>query len=104
MHTSKGRNRIFDNPLSKKTSNQISMCYIILCYCEFIFRVVFGELSPGAAVVGGVLAQEIIKAVSHKDAPIRNHFFFNGATDFNGVVEAIGFWTDFVTIFPSFFS
>jgi ubiquitin-like 1-activating enzyme E1 A len=67
------------------------MCYIILCYCEFIFRVVFGELSPGAAVVGGVLAQEIIKAVSHKDAPIRNHFFFNGATDFNGVVEAIGF-------------
>lgn len=52
---------------------------------------VFGELSPAAAVVGGVLAQEIIKAVSHKDAPIRNYFFFNGATDFNGVVEAIGF-------------
>ena len=55
---------------------------------------VLGELSPAAAVVGGVLAQEIIKAVSHKDAPIRNHFFFNGATDFNGVVEAIGFWID----------
>lgn len=54
-------------------------------------RMVFGELSPAAAVVGGVLAQEIIKAVSHKDAPIRNYFFFNGATDFNGVVEAIGF-------------
>ncbi|XP_045028314.1 SUMO-activating enzyme subunit 1 isoform X1 [Daphnia magna] len=56
-----------------------------------IFETVFGELSPAAAVVGGVLAQEIIKAVSHKDAPIRNHFFFNGATDFSGVVEAIGF-------------
>ena len=54
-------------------------------------RFVFGELSPAAAVLGGVLAQEIIKAVSHKDLPIRNHFFFNGATDRAGVVEAIGF-------------
>ena len=53
---------------------------------------VFGELSPAAAVLGGVLAQEIIKAVSHKDVPIRNHFFFNGATDRVGLVEAIGFW------------
>ncbi len=52
----------------------------------------FGELSPAAAVIGGVLAQEIIKAVSHKDVPIRNHFFFNGASDRAGVVEAIGFW------------
>ncbi len=51
----------------------------------------FGELSPAAAVLGGVLAQEIIKAVSHKDVPIRNHFFFNGASDRAGVVEAIGF-------------
>ena len=50
----------------------------------------FGELSPCAAVVGGVLAQEIIKAVSHKDEPIRNYFFFNGSTDRAGCVEAIG--------------
>lgn len=52
---------------------------------------VFGELSPAAAVLGGVLAQEIIKAVSHKDVPIRNYFFFNGASDRVGLVEAIGF-------------
>jgi len=56
-----------------------------------IYSMVFGELSPAAAVLGGVLAQEIIKAVSHKNVPIRNHFFFNGATDRVGLVEAIGF-------------
>ena len=51
----------------------------------------FGEMSPASAVLGGVLAQEIIKAVSHKDLPIRNFFFFNGATDRAGLVESIGF-------------
>jgi len=55
------------------------------------FNVTFGEMSPSAAVLGGVLAQEVIKAVSHKDVPIRNFFFFNGATDCSGLVEAIGF-------------
>ena len=62
-------------------------------------RFVFGELSPAAAVLGGVLAQEIIKAVSHKDVPIRNHFFFNGASDRAGVVEAIGFWIPLIILF-----
>ena len=82
MHTSKSRNRIFDRQRNPLFHGNVTVNF---------FRVVFGELSPAAAVLGGVLAQEIIKAVSHKDAPIRNHFFFNGATDFNGVVEAIGF-------------
>lgn len=66
-----------------------SVCLYVTC-CLSI-RMVFGELSPAAAVVGGVLAQEIIKAVSHKDMPIRNYFFFNGLTDRTGLVEAIGF-------------
>jgi len=50
-----------------------------------------GESSAAAAVLGGVLAQEVIKAVSHKDQPIRNVFLFNGATDRAGLVEALGF-------------
>jgi len=50
---------------------------------------VFGELSPVCAVVGGVLAQEIIKAVSHKDEPINNFFFYNSLSG-NGIVECIG--------------
>lgn len=50
---------------------------------------VFGELSPVCAVVGGVLAQEIIKAVSKKDTPVQNFFLFNGDTC-SGTTENIG--------------
>ncbi|XP_047497045.1 SUMO-activating enzyme subunit 1-like isoform X2 [Penaeus chinensis] len=50
---------------------------------------VYGQLSPVCAIVGGVLAQEIIKAVSQKDPPHNNFFFFN-TQDGAGVVECIG--------------
>ncbi|XP_059162799.1 SUMO-activating enzyme subunit 1-like [Physella acuta] len=46
----------------------------------------FGELSPVCAIVGGVLGQEIIKAVSQKDAPLNNFFFYNGVND-DGMVD-----------------
>ncbi|XP_071079593.1 SUMO-activating enzyme subunit 1-like [Haliotis cracherodii] len=49
----------------------------------------FAELSPVCAVVGGVLGQEIIKAVSQKDQPHNNFFFYNGI-DGNGMVDNIG--------------
>lgn len=49
----------------------------------------FAELSPVCAVVGGVLGQEIIKAVSHKDLPHNNFFFYNGV-DGEGLVDKIG--------------
>lgn len=51
--------------------------------------IVFGQLSPVCAIVGGVLAQEIIKAVSQKDLP-HNNFFFFSTLDGAGVVECIG--------------
>ncbi|XP_037090598.1 SUMO-activating enzyme subunit 1-like [Pollicipes pollicipes] len=47
-----------------------------------------GELSPACAVVGGVLAQEVIKALSQKDKPLNNFFLFNGRNS-EGVVENI---------------
>ncbi|XP_069194852.1 SUMO-activating enzyme subunit 1 [Procambarus clarkii] len=50
---------------------------------------VFGQVSPVCAIVGGVLAQEIIKAVSQKDPPHNNFFFFT-TLDGAGVVECIG--------------
>lgn len=50
---------------------------------------VFGQVSPVCAIVGGVLAQEIIKAVSQKDQPHKNFFFFT-TLDGAGVVECIG--------------
>ncbi|XP_006822130.2 SUMO-activating enzyme subunit 1-like [Saccoglossus kowalevskii] len=48
-----------------------------------------GELGPVCAVVGGIVGQEVIKAVSGKDAPHNNFFFFNG-TESSGIVDQIG--------------
>jgi len=50
----------------------------------------FAELSPVCAIVGGVLAQEVIKAISNKDAPHNNYFFYN-PMESCGVVETIGY-------------
>lgn len=52
------------------------------------FQCCFGELSPVCAIVGGVLAQEIVKAVSRKDQPHKNFFFYNGLQG-SGLVECI---------------
>ncbi|CAG2106614.1 unnamed protein product [Medioppia subpectinata] len=50
---------------------------------------VFGELSPISSIVGGVLGQDVIRAVSAKDSPIRNFFLFDGI-QCNGSIESIG--------------
>ncbi|XP_037124399.1 SUMO-activating enzyme subunit 1 [Syngnathus acus] len=49
----------------------------------------FSEMSPVCAVVGGVLGQEIVKALSQRDAPHRNFFFFDGRKG-NGMVDYFG--------------
>ncbi|KAM6959071.1 SUMO-activating enzyme subunit 1 [Aplochiton taeniatus] len=49
----------------------------------------FSEMAPVCAVVGGVLAQEIVKALSQRDAPHRNFFFFDGRKG-SGVVDYFG--------------
>lgn len=41
------------------------------------FKHVFAQISPAAAIVGGELSQEIIKAVSQKEAPNLNVFLFD---------------------------
>ncbi|KAF6028352.1 SAE1 [Bugula neritina] len=46
------------------------------------------EMSPVCAVIGGVLGQEILKAVSQKDAPHNNYFLFNPENN-AGIVETI---------------
>uniref|UniRef100_A0A8C9UBI5 SUMO-activating enzyme subunit 1 n=1 Tax=Scleropages formosus TaxID=113540 RepID=A0A8C9UBI5_SCLFO len=46
----------------------------------------FSEMAPVCAVVGGVLGQEIVKALSQRDAPHRNFFFFDGLKG-SGVVD-----------------
>ncbi|KAM6933894.1 SUMO-activating enzyme subunit 1 [Xenentodon cancila] len=49
----------------------------------------FSEMSPVCAVVGGVLGQEVVKALSQRDVPHRNFFFFDGRKG-NGVVDFFG--------------
>jgi len=55
-----------------------------------LLGLLFAELSPVAAIVGGVLGQEVIKAISNKDAPHNNFFFYN-PLESCGVVETIGY-------------
>jgi len=55
-----------------------------------VLPLLFLERSPVAAIVGGKLAQEIIKAISNKDAPHNNFFIFNPC-DGAGVVEKLGY-------------
>merc|ERR1712018_1117311 len=55
-----------------------------------ILPMLFSELSPVAAIVGGVLGQEVIKVISNKDAPHNNFFLYN-PLESCGVVETIGY-------------
>ncbi|KAG7546270.1 THIF-type NAD/FAD binding fold [Arabidopsis suecica] len=46
------------------------------------------EFPPACAIVGGILAQEVIKAVSGKGDPLKNFFYYDGE-DGKGVMEDI---------------
>lgn len=47
------------------------------------------ELPPVAAIVGGIWGREVVKALSRKDAPLNNFFFFNAQTS-AGSIEKVG--------------
>lgn len=55
---------------------------------DTVFPLLFGEIVPICSIVGGVIAQEIIKAVSHKEVPLNNVFLLDPLT-FNGKEEII---------------
>ncbi|KAI9491685.1 hypothetical protein BDB00DRAFT_874065 [Zychaea mexicana] len=46
------------------------------------------EMAPVAAIVGGVLAQEMIKVLSAKELPIQNWFYYSGL-DGSGMIHQI---------------
>ncbi|XP_074276407.1 SUMO-activating enzyme subunit 1B-1-like [Silene latifolia] len=46
------------------------------------------EFPPVCAIIGGILGQEVIKAISRKGEPIKNFFYFD-AMDGKGVIEDI---------------
>lgn len=45
------------------------------------------ELSPVCAVLGGMLAQDILKALAAREPPIANFFTFDGSTGGGAVVR-----------------
>ncbi|CAJ0949789.1 unnamed protein product [Ranitomeya imitator] len=49
----------------------------------------FSEMAPVCAVVGGVLGQEVVKALSQRDPPHNNFFFFDGLKS-SGIVDCLG--------------
>ncbi|GMH38448.1 hypothetical protein BSKO_06332 [Bryopsis sp. KO-2023] len=55
--------------------------------CQYVCGV--GELPPVSAVIGGVLANEIVKAIGGNSEPLRN-FFFYSILDGKGVAECVG--------------
>lgn len=54
-----------------------------------LLSLLIAEVSPVCAIVGGVLSQEIIKALSQHEAPHNNMFFFNPERKL-GHVECVG--------------
>jgi len=51
-----------------------------------VYRLQGKDLSPVAAVVGGIVAQEVIKILSGKDEPLGNCFLFDGKQS-RGIIE-----------------
>eukprot|EP00249_Psilotum_nudum_P002167 c15063_g1_i1 orf=39-1022(+) len=47
------------------------------------------ELPPVCAIIGGILGQEVIKAMSCKGEPLKNFFFYD-ALDGKGIIEDVG--------------
>lgn len=45
------------------------------------------EFAPVCAVVGGMLAQDILKALGVREAPLANFFTFDGSTGAGNVVR-----------------
>ncbi|XP_049789733.1 SUMO-activating enzyme subunit 1 [Schistocerca nitens] len=54
-----------------------------------MFGCLFSQVSPVCAIVGGVMAQEVIKTVSQKEQPHNNMFFFNPLNNL-GYVACLG--------------
>ena len=49
-------------------------------YCRSLSATACYEFSPVCAIVGGMLAQDILKALGGREPPIANFFVFDGNT------------------------
>lgn len=67
------KDRVADIEALQQIRNEIAPDLV----ADNAFEHVFAQISPAAAIVGGALAQEVIKSVSQKEAPHQNFFLFD---------------------------
>mgnify|MGYP001132717832 CR=1 FL=1 len=59
-------------------------------YLEVVLQSSFGvHFNPVCAVVGGFLAQDIIKFLTHKDIPTNNYFLYDGLETHGALIEEV---------------
>ncbi|KAH9949827.1 hypothetical protein B0H21DRAFT_687872 [Amylocystis lapponica] len=66
--------------LEKAAVNKQALAGIPRGSIETLATTAAHELSPACAVVGGMLAQDILKALAARESPIVNFFVFDGST------------------------
>jgi ubiquitin-like 1-activating enzyme E1 A len=53
---------------------------MLILMCRSLSETATTEFSPVCAIVGGMLAQDILKTLGARDPPIANFFTFDGNT------------------------
>ena len=78
----------------RSLENSLSECCFFLFWCcnlqyrdRTMVTAAIHEFSPVCAVVGGMLAQDILKALGVREAPLANFFTFDGNTGGGNVVR-----------------
>ncbi|KAG0351645.1 hypothetical protein BGZ54_003158, partial [Gamsiella multidivaricata] len=69
-------------------SAQVDGAFVDDDLIKTLVATVSAEISPVCAIVGGFLAQDILKTLSGKDAPLLNYFLYNG-TEGTGLVHHV---------------
>ena len=58
--------------------------------CRVVLQSSFGvHFNPVCAVVGGFLAQDVIKFLTHKDIPTNNYFLYDGLETHGALIEEV---------------
>ena len=68
----------FSQSLLKK--NGLPMDFFPVEELRLLVQVAHTDIVPVSAIVAGMLGQEVVKAISQKDEPMCNCFYFEGAT------------------------
>ena len=85
-HVSARRSCCNSNAGRTKTSHGVRCA---LCKTAQMAQTYHAEFAPVCAVMGGLIASEVIKLISGKERPINNCLFYDGATS-DAMVQRLG--------------